>query len=185
MEYQSSRSFPVEFAALGFLIEGDALHGYDLRQRMEVALGSVWHVALSQLYNVLRRLSERGWVSCRLETQEGAPPRRVCEATAQGRRAFLAWARSPVDHLRDLRVEFIAKAYLLRRIEPEALPGLISAQIALYRGTLDSMSNREQVETDDPRIGKAVLSFRKQQLAGAIAWLEESRAVLLVTKEED
>jgi PadR family transcriptional regulator AphA len=184
MEYQSARSFPVEFAALGFLSEGP-LHGYDLHQRMESALGSIWHVALSQLYNVLHRLSENGWIACREEPQEGAPPRRICRATPEGTRAFRAWATSPVEHLRDLRVEFVAKAYLLRRIAPEALPVLFGDQIALLRGILDSLSRQERIESDDPAIGEVVLSFRTQQLAGAISWLEESRGVLLGSKEEE
>jgi PadR family transcriptional regulator AphA len=183
MEYQSPRSFPVDLAALGFLIERP-LHGYDLHQRMKAALGPVWRIALSQLYNVLHRLEQNGWIACREEPQEGAPPRRVCQATDEGIRAFRTWSVSPVEHLRDLRVEFVAKLYLLRRGFPEAVPELLAAQMKLLRGTLDALAQRKTIESDDPAIGAVVLAFRRHQLASAISWLEASREVLCGSKEE-
>lgn len=46
-----------EYALLGFL-ERPPAHGYELHQRLLEHLGEIWHVSLSQTYNILTRLEE-------------------------------------------------------------------------------------------------------------------------------
>ena len=88
MEYRScrvsERGFPVEFAAMGFLIERPC-HGYALRARLAEGLGPLWQVASSQLYQVLHRLEESGWVDRSDEILSGGPARSVYHVTAAGK----------------------------------------------------------------------------------------------------
>ena len=183
MEYRSSRGFPVEYAALGFLIESPR-HGYELRRDLSEGLGALWHVALSQLYSVLHRLVDEGWAEVEVEPQEDRPSRQTYSVTKEGRRAFWRWAHSPVTHPRDLRVVFLAKVYFLRKLRPEGVASLLDAQRGQLAETLGSVKNRGAIASDDVAVGTAACSFRAAQMESALRWLEENRTLLESVKEE-
>ena len=66
-----------EYALLGFLSQQQA-HGYELHRRLTEELGQVWHVSLSQTYNILTRLERQGYIAGKTFEQEKAPqPARV------------------------------------------------------------------------------------------------------------
>ncbi|MCX6093752.1 MAG: PadR family transcriptional regulator [Candidatus Bipolaricaulota bacterium] len=182
MEYRVPRSFPVEYAALGFLIEAPR-HGYDLRRDLVEGLGELWHVALSQLYSVLHRLVEEGWAEVEVEPQEDRPSRQMYSVTKDGRRAFWQWACSPVAHPRDLRVVFLAKVYFLRKLRPEEVGSLIDAQKSKLSEALASLEKQGAVASNDAALGAAACSFRVAQMESALRWLEESRSLLETVKE--
>ena len=184
MEYQGTpRSFAVEYAALGFLIKAP-MHGYDLRDRLGQGLGSLWRIASSQLYNVLHRLEKKQWIACRVEPQSGRPSRNVYQITEAGERAFWTWATSAVGHLRDVRVELLAKVYFLRRLAPEKVATLVDLETETLRLLLGRLKEKEGIESDDEAFGSLALAFRVSQVGGAIRWLEENRDQLASVKGE-
>jgi DNA-binding PadR family transcriptional regulator len=164
-------SFDAEYATLGFLLE-EPQHGYALRDRLKGGLVSVWHVASSQLYTVLRRLEDRGWVRVSVERSPRGPTRRRYAPTAAGREAFWAWCRAPCPHLRDARVELFAKLYFLRRLRPDGLAAFLDAQRDAWRGELERIADAGTGLTDDPRIGTWAEAYRRGQLRAAIEWLD-------------
>ncbi len=182
MEYGPPRGFPVEYAALGLLIDAPR-HGYDLRRDLVEGLGELWHVAQSQLYSVLHRLVEEGWAEVEVEPQEDRPSRQMYSVTKEGRRAFWQWACSPVAHPRDLRVVFLAKVYFLRKLRPDAVGTLIDAQMSQLATALASLGERRAVASDDAALGTAACSFRVAQMESALRWLEENRPLLETVKE--
>jgi len=181
MEYRRKRgSYPVDRAVLGYLLEGEH-HGYELSERLSSGLGPLWRIAPSQLYSVLHRMEGEGMISCRVEPQGGRPPRRIYRILAKGERAFWAWVTSPVRPLRNIRVEFLAKVYFLRRLSPEKIPALIDAELEALGELADRLANA-RVESDDGRFGEIVVSFRQSQVSSVIGWLRENRKLL--EKEE-
>jgi len=173
MEYRAARAFPAEYGLLGLLLDGPA-HGYDLQQRLQEDLGAVWHVAWSQLYNVLHELEERGWVAAATSDSPSGPPRHTYSITARGRRAFFEWTFAPVARLRDLRLEFLVKVHFLRKHAPDELDPLLARQSDALR----------QVVADQGALGGApwvaavAASFRRHQTESALAWIDEVRRSL-------
>jgi len=185
MEYGGApRSFAVDFAALGFLVEAP-MHGYELRDRLSEGLGSLWRIASSQLYNVLRRLEEKGWIDGRIEPQAGRPSRNVHQITAQGERAFWSWASAPVVHLRDVRVELLAKIYFLRRLAPKRVDVLIDAELEVLHRLRADLEARNRIASDDKEFGALALGFRRSLVDGAIRWLVENRVPLASVRESE
>ncbi len=185
MEYRSrSRGLAVECAILGFLIE-TPMHGYELRERLAQGLGAFWRIASSQLYQVLHRLEELGWVKCAVEAHSAGPSRNVHRTTEEGSAAFWDWATSPVRHARLIRVEFLAKIYFLRRLAPNRLLGLVEEQIAALRKLDGHLNRRSAIETDDAGLGTLALTFRRSQIACTIGWLEQNKRRLLEGKESE
>ena len=166
--------FPVEYAVLGVLMEGSA-HGYELQRRLTSTLGSIWHIATSQLYSVLHRLEGQGLLSVKVEPQQGRPSRKVYTITPQGEEAFGAWVTTPVRHMRDVRVELLAKLYFLHRLAPEKTGPFIDREVAFLERLRDRLFRRRDLPTDDQVLGRLALRFRLSQLESAIRWLGESR----------
>jgi len=185
MEYpRGSRSFDVEYAALGVLMAGP-MHGYQLREQLSAGLGSLWRIASSQLYNVLHRLEGKGWIDCHVEAQSGRPSRNVYRVTPNGERAFWSWATAPVHHLRDLRIELLAKIYFLRRLDPGRIPALIDAELDTLRKLYGRLEARDSIESDDADFGRLALSFRTWQIEQTVRWLERNRSELGEVREEE
>ena len=85
---------PVEFLLLLSLADGP-LHGYGLVGRIEEESDGRVRLFPGNLYAVLRRLSDRGWIreSARPVPEDQDQRRRYYELTAEGRRALAAEAR--------------------------------------------------------------------------------------------
>lgn len=185
MEYdRRSRGLAVEFAVLGFLVEAST-HGYELRERLRRGLGAFWRIASSQLYQVLHRLKEQAWVECDVEASSTGPSRTVYRATKEGSSAFWEWATSPARHVRQIRVEFMAKVYFLRRLAPDSVARLIDVQSTALRELEKHLSRRRRVETDDDVLGALAASYRRNQVRSTIRWLEENARELLEAKEAE
>jgi len=182
MEYRGiARSYAVEFATLGFLIHTPK-HGYALRRELREGLGALWRIASSQLYSVLHRLEDKGWIEAHDEESDGGrPPRAVYRITPDGETAFWNWATSPVRHLRDVRIELLAKLYFLRRLAPERVTTLVDDELNALRQLARRLAVRESIESDDRAFGRLALSFRRSQVAGTLKWLEDHREALAIT----
>jgi len=179
MEYQSpTHAFPTQYAVLGFLSDRPG-HGYEIRERIQSGLGDVWYIAMSQLYRVLQRLESDGLIHGSREQQAGRPARTVYRVTSEGEAVFLAWASAPVEHVRDLRVEFFAKLYFLRRVAPKGVARLVSGQREMLQTMQDGLETRDGVATDDDRLSALTLDFRRTQVAGTLDWLDRHREELV------
>ena len=179
MEYRGiARSYAVEFATLGFLIRTPK-HGYALRRELRESLGALWRIASSQLYSVLHRLEDKGWIEAQDEESDGGRlPRAVYRITSDGEAAFWQWATSPVRHLRDVRIELLAKLYFLRRLAPERVTTLVDDELDALRQLARRLAVREFIESDDRVFGRLALSFRTSQVASTLKWLEAHRDAL-------
>jgi DNA-binding PadR family transcriptional regulator len=94
---KSRRAQLLEFAVLGLLHEGPT-HGYDLRRRLNTALGPFRALSYGTLYPALRDLLDHGLIA---ETTDpagpsGRRPRVVYELTAAGQGALRrTWSPAP------------------------------------------------------------------------------------------
>lgn len=158
-----------EYALLGALMTGPR-HGYQIRSFLREELGATWHIPTSQLYAQLRRLEEKRYVSSSLEPQESRPSRRVFELTPEGREAFLDWAQAPAKHVRDLRVEFLAKLFFLRRLSMDGT-GLIQAQKRVLEHTLADMESR--IKSEDNAFRRLTAEFKRATAGAWLQWLVE------------
>ena len=119
-------SLSIELALLGFLRQGP-LHGYQIHQQLSgpSGLSQVWRLKQSQLYALLARLDEAGYISGTLQAQESRPARRVYSLTPLGEAIYLEWVRSPVSVPRQIRQEFLTKLYFARREGVQAYAELV------------------------------------------------------------
>jgi DNA-binding PadR family transcriptional regulator len=170
-----------QWVLLGLLAR-KPMHGYELHQSFDPPspLAQIWYLGISQMYKLLRELEEQGYVEVSVEPQEARPDRKVYHVTASGREAFLHWLQTPVDGIRLMRVEFLGKLYLARRLDPEIVVQVIDRQAEACRASLRDMGDA----LPGPGFQDLVLRFRTGQIEAALEWLDYCRHALLADTVE-
>ena len=171
-------SISPEFALLGFLSQQPA-HGYELHQRLVTDLSQVWHISLSQTYNILTRLETQGLIVGTLQEQEKLPARRLFSLTEAGRQRFEAWLEMPSGcSVRAIRVEFITRLYFAQAISPEFSQLLIDSQAAqIQAGIIQLHTTLGQIPPAQVfnRLG---IELRIRQLSSILDWMVECKRAL-------
>ncbi|RLB15893.1 MAG: hypothetical protein DRG82_10540 [Deltaproteobacteria bacterium] len=158
-----------EYALLGALRSGSK-HGYEILQFFEACLGSTWYVSTSQLYALLKRLEGRGWLRSFVEVQETRPSRRVFSLTSKGKKAFDQWLFSPTEHVRDLRVEFLAKLFFIKDLGMEGGQELVQSQIGVLGTLKESLAQRRRQTREE--FHALMLDARIANIASWITWMK-------------
>jgi DNA-binding PadR family transcriptional regulator len=80
----------LEHALLVSLSERPAA-GLELARRFDRSIGFFWSATHQQIYKVLRRMEDDGWVTARVIGQSGRPEKREYSVTAVGRTVLADW----------------------------------------------------------------------------------------------
>jgi DNA-binding PadR family transcriptional regulator len=164
---------------LGFLRRGPS-HAYEIHRQLQAtsALGLVWHLKQSQLYALLARLEEAGYLYATTETQGPRPPRRRLYLTPAGTAALQSWLVTPVRNGRDFRQEFLAKLYFAQEDGPGTVAALLAAQRAACETLLGDLQRRRAATPGDRPFARLVYEFRIGQMEACLAWLDLCAAQL-------
>jgi DNA-binding PadR family transcriptional regulator len=164
-----------EHALLGVLAttETGTGHGYDLARSFAPGspLGSVLHLEAGMIYHHVKKLEKLGWL--RLIGDGGRRPgRRTVAITEEGRAELHRWLAEPVQHTREVRLEFLVKLYLALRLDAATAKRLVVEQRALLAEVRESLI-REPVlsPATAPEFGALVRDLRAMQTEAANSWL--------------
>jgi DNA-binding PadR family transcriptional regulator len=165
------------------LLAARARHGYQLLEcfRDAAQLGGVWDLSTSQLYNVLKRLEQQGYVIGREMTASDAPTRTEYCLTDAGRERLESWLHEeqPSASIRRVRVEFLSRLFVARSLNIPTIP-IVKYQKAACRQHLDELiAQRAQTA---PGMGYLTLELVIAQLGAVLQWIDRCE---LVPKEED
>ena len=153
-----------DWAVLGLVAEGPT-HGFAIAQQLadEHALGRVWTVRRPLVYRSIATLLSDGFV---VEAGDApgtrGPQRAMLRVTAPGRRALQRWLMTPVDHLRDVRSEFLVKLALLER-SGSPHTDLVALQLRQFEPVFAALRRRTRHEGFD-----AVLAGWRREQAHAV-----------------
>jgi DNA-binding PadR family transcriptional regulator len=181
----SRRSELLEFAVLGLLHESP-MHGYELRKRLNAALGAFRALSYGTLYPCLRGLLDQGLISEASGTQHAAATagskraRIVYELTADGKEQFqellkeagpTAWE----DDTFDVHFAFFA------RTEAEVRLRILEGRRSRLEERLDTIrdstaKNRERFDTYTAALERHGLDSAERE----VRWLNE-----LITAERN
>ncbi|MGN6606959.1 MAG: PadR family transcriptional regulator [Jatrophihabitans sp.] len=161
--------------------------GYELARRFDKSIGRFWTATHQQVYKVLGRMDEAGWVTAEQVAQEGRPDKKVYRVTDAGRAELRAWIGAPTEP----EVGRSDLAVKIRGASHGELPGLldeIERHRALRQERLDSYLANEKREFPDPTrlhgrelhqwlVLRGGISLER----GLIEWYDEVLAVLRPT----
>jgi len=167
----------LELSALG-LLQLQHLHGYRLKQQLELFMSSCISVNYGAIYPLLKRLEERGYISVIAEEAGDAGcPRKIYGITAQGREL---WRQKMLEHPQESWVNsgsrFQIKFFFFGALEPAERMKLLEHRLrACYtrQDYIESLKS-EYPLTDDYQF--ASRDRCKSVLASEIDWLTEQLA---------
>ena len=181
----SRRQELLEFAVLGLLHESP-MHGYELRKRLNAALGAFRALSYGTLYPCLRTLLERGWIAPS-KRPEAAPAtagskraRIVYELTAEGKERFQdltkeAGPTSWEDDTFDVHFAFFARTEAEVRLRIlEGRRSRLEERLARIRAA--SAKNRERLDAYTAELQRHGLDSAERE----VRWLTE-----LITAERN
>ncbi|GAA2798031.1 PadR family transcriptional regulator [Saccharopolyspora taberi] len=86
----------LEHAILVSLLERSST-GYELARRFDRSIGFFWKASHQQIYRVLGRMTEAGWVTATTVPGDGKPDSKVYEPSERGRAELSRWLGEPSD----------------------------------------------------------------------------------------
>jgi DNA-binding PadR family transcriptional regulator len=126
---------PLDHALLVALSEQPA-SGLELARRFERSIDFFWHATHQQIYRVLGRMDDDGWLEVEQVAQTGRPDKKVYAVSAAGADALRRWLAEPTP-LEPLRSEIAVKMRGASRGDRPAVLAVIAAHLADHRARLE------------------------------------------------
>jgi PadR family transcriptional regulator AphA len=163
----------LEYVLLGMLTQ-QPRHGYELHKELSnlEGLGLVWRIKQAQLYALLDKLENQGYLSPRMITTESHPPRKEYHLTQAGNKVFEAWMLSPVEHGREIRQDFLAKFFFARLYGEETARRVLETQREVLSKLHTRLETKEDALSSSQTYEKQVYQFRMKQIQAFIDWLD-------------
>ncbi|MFP4074844.1 MAG: PadR family transcriptional regulator [Actinomycetota bacterium] len=163
---ESTELSVTEYAVLGILAEGPS-HGFAVARELgaNAEVGRILTVRRPLVYRALDRLVDQRLAKpVTTEKSDSGPNRTIHRVTGHGRKHLRRWLSKPVDHVRDMRIEFLLKLAMLRR-SGTSPADLVRAQKDSLQPTLAAL--------DDPQSDDPVEIWRRHNARAAGAFLDE------------
>lgn len=171
----STQGMTAEHALLGVLAssEGGTGHGYDLARFFTPGspLGSVLHLESGMVYHHVKKLERLGWVRS-ISDGGRRPGRRTVAITDEGTEELRRWLAEPVQHTREVRLEFLVKLYLALHLDLATARRLVREQSAVLAAVRENLiADLEPTASATLDYGLLVRDLRAMQTEAALAWL--------------
>jgi len=159
----------IELPILGFLKERP-MHGYELRQRLEIILGFTWRPSYGALYPMLWNLERRGFIK-KTGVQKGrGPQKQVYNLTDEGLarlRALLLSKPTPVG--------LPSQILFLDQLSEQERKSLLRQAQKQRMATIDRLEKERTVRCAEPlsKYQLLVMDYGLETLKREIAWLEQ------------
>lgn len=130
----------LELATLGLLLQ-EPLHGYRLKQQLELFMSSCISVNFGAIYPLLRRLEERGYIVTVVEEAgEAGPSRKIYGITSTGRSS---WRQKMLEHPPEswvnTRSRFMIKFFFFSNLEPVERLKLLQHRLMVCQLRLENL----------------------------------------------
>lgn len=139
--------------------------GYELASYLEV----LWPAKHSQIYPLLSKMEQKGFLIFEQIEQTGKPNKKVYSITDQGVKALKSWINDPPAD-RNVRDEFLIKVYSIWLQDKESAKKLIEDRKTklMQRMTIQETDMKEveknQVRTSSKHLGRYLLAVRRNLL---------------------
>lgn len=92
--------------------------GYELARRFDASIAFFWPASHQQIYRVLARMQQAGWVTNTVQLQDGRPDKKTYAITDSGYAELDRWSAEPSPH-EAVRSDFTVKLRGFR--DPDAI----------------------------------------------------------------
>jgi DNA-binding PadR family transcriptional regulator len=134
------------------LLEGGPSHGWEMKSRIEAALGPEYGgLNRGYIYEVIHKMERDGTITSHVEPQEGLrPDRSVHEITDAGRQQLGEWLDEPVRRSAGFRDEFVQKVLAASLRGDEAVRAFCRLQRQALLAEARTLQTLRRERNDDP-----------------------------------
>lgn len=134
------------------LLEDGPSHGWEMKSRIEAALGPEYGgLNKGYIYEVIHRMEREGTIVSHIEAQEGLrPDRSVHEITEYGREQLTDWLAEPVRPAAGFRDEFVQKVLAASLRGAKELRSFCRAQRQALLAEARTLETLRQERAGDP-----------------------------------
>jgi PadR family transcriptional regulator AphA len=159
-----------EHLILGLIAERPA-HGFALARIVapDGPVGRVYEIPRPVVYRSIGRLVDLRLVEPQAVEQGGGPQRTVVRSTPAGIVELQSWLARPVEHVRDLRTELMAKLALLDRAGADPAPLVAAQRMALLPIVAALTEQKGRAQGFD----RTILTWRYHAARAAIRFLDD------------
>lgn len=164
----------LELSALGML-QQEPLHGYRLKQRLELFLSSCMSVNYGAIYPLLKRLEERGHIQVMLEESgDAGASRKIYAITDAGKER---WREKMLEHPQESwvksRARFLIKYFFFGYLEPAERIKLIENRLRVCRQRQVYLDSQELENLVTDVFQMATWERAKVMLESEMEWLNQ------------
>lgn len=163
----------IDLVILASLQEGPR-HGYEIKKSLENSLGRFLKLNNNLLYPALRRLEKQGALTCRVDSADKRPARRVYSITPAGE-ALLARLLEDVepDGRHSAHAEFYVRVAFFHLIPPSARLRLLRARQRLLLSLMTHLEECLEHPKDPPRpYAQKLAAFSLERHQAELDWVE-------------
>lgn len=171
----------LEIATLG-LLQREPVHGYRLKQTLELFMSGCISVNYGSIYPLLKRLEKGGYIQAIIEEQgDAGSSRKIYSITDKGRDR---WQQKMLEHPHESwvnsRSRFMIKFFFFSHLEPAQRCKLVEHRLRVCQLTLEDKEDAECHKVPEDPYQVSVWYFWKESLQAEIQWLTEQ-----LTKEQE
>ncbi|MGE5657105.1 MAG: PadR family transcriptional regulator [Actinomycetota bacterium] len=164
----------LELSALG-LLQRQSLHGYRLKQQLELFMSSCMSVNYGAIYPLLKRLEERGEIEVLTEEAgDAGSTRKIYAITPAGRDR---WRQIMLDHPQESwvnsRTRFQIKFFFFGDLEPAERIKLLEHRLRVCKLRQDYVGSPQSEDSPADRYQIAAWERGQAMLESEIEWLAE------------
>ena len=168
----------LELSALG-LLQREPLHGYKLKQQLELFMGSCMTANYGAIYPLLKRLEDKGLIVVLAEeTGEGGCGRKIYRITEEGRDR---WREQMLEHPKESwvksRSRFLIKFFFFSDLETAQRLKLLEHRLMVCKLRQEYLDGEERENMTDDRYQIAAWQRARSMLASEMEWLTEQLAI--------
>lgn len=164
----------LELATLG-LLQKEALHGYRLKQQMELFMSGCISVNYGAIYPLLKRLEEKGFIAVFIEAEETNNPRKMYSITSEGRKK---WQEKMLEHPHEswinARSRFMIKYFFFSYLESSQRVKLLEHRLMTCKIQLENKEkDKESMLNEDDVFQVEAWERYKWTIEDEIQWLNK------------
>ncbi|WP_071517776.1 PadR family transcriptional regulator [Geitlerinema sp. PCC 9228] len=164
----------LELSALG-LLQREPLHGYKLKQKLEMFMDCSISVNYGAIYPLLRRLQQQGSiVAVESNDGEGRGGKKVYQITEQGR---VRWREKMMEHPQEswvnARSRFAIKFFFFSDLEPQARIDLMEHRLMVCKLRQQEVEKEYIPQVPNDPYKQAIVQRHLETLNHEIEWLSQ------------
>ncbi|WDH84882.1 PadR family transcriptional regulator [Paenibacillus urinalis] len=153
-------------------IEESPKHGYEIKKEIQKDLGYLTDVNNNMLYPALRKFTEEGLVTKRMNEQSGGPTQYIYEITENGRRRITDLVNVFTERDAKHQSEFLIRVSLFRYISPDNRLRILNMRMKDLEQLLFDLEERQEQHNID-RYRDEVLRLSIFKLKAEQDWIHK------------